>query len=174
MRPYFRARCAAATILPVLFVAAAAAADLPPDDKGFLENAVEGNNAEIALANLALEKTSRADVEAFSRRIITDDQKATEQLKAIAAAKKVELPTGAGLKYKAEQARLTMLEGRDFEEAYVKTIRENHRFDLEAYQKEVQYGADADLKKFASMTIPILKQHISMAKTVQDKMTAPQ
>jgi putative membrane protein len=67
-----------------------------------------------------------------------------------------------------------MLQGRDFEYAYVKTIRENHRLDLEVYQKEVQYGADADLKKFASMTIPILKQHISMAKTVQDKMATPE
>jgi putative membrane protein len=174
MKPYFRARCAAATILPVLFVAASAAADLSADDKRFLGNAAEGNNAEIELANLALEKTSRSDLKAFSRRIITDDQKATEQLKAIAAAKKVELPTGTGLKYKAEQARLSMLQGRDFEYAYVKTIRENHRLDLEVYQKEVQYGADADLKKFASMTIPILKQHISMAKTVQDKMATPE
>jgi putative membrane protein len=173
MKPYLRAGCHALFLL-FLFTAAAPGADLSSDEKGFLENAAEGNNAEIALANLALKKTSRADIEALARRVITDHQKATEQLKTIAAGKNVDMPAGMGLKYKAEQARLTLLEGQDFEEAYVSTIRDNHRLNLEAYQKEIKYGADADLKKFASMTIPILKQHISMAKAVQSKMAAPE
>lgn len=173
MKRHVRAGVSAVSIL-LLFAAAVAGADLSSRDKSFLENAAEGNNAEITLANLALRKTSRADIEAFARRAITDHQKATEQLKTIAAAKNADLPTGMGLKYKAEQARLTILEGRDFEEAYLSTIGDNHRLDLDLYRKGIQYGADADLKRFASMTIPILKLHLSMAKAVEDKMATPQ
>jgi putative membrane protein len=156
-------------VIFTLFGGAICAADLSSDDKSFLEHAAEGNNAEIALANLALKKTAREDIKAFANRIVTDHQKANEQLKGIAAANHVEMPAGMGLKYTAEKARLTMLGGRDFEDDYVNTMVDDHQADIEAFEKEVQYGADADLKKFASMTIPILKQHLSMAKTLQGK-----
>jgi putative membrane protein len=150
------------------------AAELSSNDKSFLKDAAEGANAEIELANLALKKTARADIKAFAHRIITDHQKANDQLKSIAAEHQTEMSTGMGLKYTAEKARLTMLSGRDFEDAYVNTMVDDHQSDLASFKKEVQNGSDADLKKFASMTIPILRQHLSMARTIQGKMVTPQ
>lgn len=167
MNPYPRARFVAAFLCLASFTALIAAADLSSNDKSFLEHAVEGNNAEIALANLALKKTARSDINAFANRIVTDHQKANEQLKTIAAANHIEMPAGMGLKYKAEQARLTMLSGRDFDAGYINTMVDDHQSDIADYQQNVEYGADADLKRYASMTIPILKQHLSMAKMLQ-------
>jgi putative membrane protein len=154
------------------FAGVITAADLLSDDQNFLEHAAEGNDAEIALANLALKKTSRPGLKAFARRIVTDHKKANGRLKAIAADNDVQMPTGTSPKHKAKEARLAMLEGRDFEDDYVNTMIDDHQADIKAYQKELQYGADADLKKFASLTIPLLRQHLSMAKTIQGKMAA--
>ena len=172
MKSHLCARFAAGFLFLISFAGVIIAADLLSDDKNFLEHAAEGNNAEIALANMALKKTTRPGLKAFARRIVTDHEKANGQLKTIASENHVPIPTGTSVKYKAEEARLAMLEGRDFEDEYVNTMIDNHQADVEAYQKQVQYGADADLKKFASLTIPLLRQHLSMAKTVQVKMAA--
>jgi putative membrane protein len=173
----FRLGSAAAStafLLLSLFAGLVSGADLSSDDKSFLKDAVEEGNAEIALANLALKKSTRPEIKAFAHRITSDHEKANEQLKSIAAANQTEMPSGTGLKYAAVKARLEILAGRDFENDCVNTMVDDQQADIAAFEKEVQYGSDADLKKFASMTLPSLKQYLSMAKTLQGKMVTPQ
>lgn len=160
-------------LLPALFVLSLSAAELGPDDKNFIRNAAEGSNGKIALAQLAIDKTTRSDVKALANRINTDHQKANEQLKSIAEANHIEMPGGLGPTYEAEKIRLDALTGAQFDAEYVKAMVREHKADLAVFDREVQFGFDADLKKFASMTIPILRQHLSMARTIQ-QMKTPQ
>ena len=39
----------------------------------------------------------------------------------------------------------------------------DHKEDIKAFEKEAKNGSDADLKQFASTTLPTLNQHLSMA-----------
>lgn len=161
-------------LLLSLFAGLGSGAEFSSDDKSFLKDAAEGGNAEIAIANLALKKTARLDIKAFAHLIISDHEKANEQLKSIAAANQTEMPSGMGLKYTAQKARLEALAERDFEKRYVNAMVDDHKAAIAVFEKEVQYGSDPDLKKLASMTLPTLKQHLSMASTIQGKMVTPQ
>src|ERR1700746_3382597 len=69
------------------------------DDK-FVKDAAEGGLAEVELGKLAAEKGASTDVKAFGQRMVTDHSKANDELKQIAGAKGVDLPTELSAKDK--------------------------------------------------------------------------
>jgi putative membrane protein len=149
------------------------AADLSSADKDFMKDAAEGGLAEVTLAKLALSKAKRADVKMFAQQMIRDHSAANKQLQQVASSKNYKLPTGPGVKNDALKARLQVLSGQDFEEAYINSMVDDHKKDVEEFQKESADGTDSDVKSFASQTLPILKEHLNMITTIQGKPVTP-
>jgi putative membrane protein len=58
------------------------------------------------------------------------------------------------------------MSGADFDRAYSKMMLSDHNKDVSEFEKESSKGADADLKAFASKTLPTLKEHQQMARTL--------
>jgi len=71
--------------LAVCVCAGARAQDVTPADKTFVEDAQQGNYAEIAMARLALEKSKDPNVRRFAERMIHDHEMLNSQLKRLAA-----------------------------------------------------------------------------------------
>lgn len=165
--------CAIAVLTCALTPSGISAAELTPAETSFLKTAAENGMAEIALAKLALEKTSRPDIKMFARQLLTDHTKANNNLKELAASKAVKLPAGPGVKNDAVKARLQMLSGRDFDDGYVNTMVDNHKSDIAEFNKESDDASDSDVRKFASITLPILREHLNMVKAIQGKMAPP-
>ena len=44
---------------------------------------------------------------------------------------------------------------------------ENHKEDIQAFQKEAQYSQDSDVKHFAAKTLPTLQGHLSKIEKIQ-------
>lgn len=176
-----RSRCAAGILLTCATAVLSwglgaidiSAAELTTADTSFLKTAAESGMAEVALAKLALEKTSRPDIKMFANQLITDHTKANNSLKELAASKSVKLPAGPGLKNDAVKARLQMLSGRDFDNDYVNTMVDNHKSEIADFQKESDDASDSDVRKFASVTLPILREHLNMIKVIQGNMVTP-
>ncbi len=164
----FRFCCAAATCC-MLLVQSGSAASLSSSDKDFMKDAAEGGLAEVTLAKLALTKVSRPDLKMFAQQMITDHSKANDQLKQVAGSKNYKLPTGPGLKNDALKTRLQVLSGQDFEMAYINAMVDDHKNDVQEFQKESESGTDSDVKSFASQTLPILKEHLDMIASIQSK-----
>ena len=40
--------------------------------------------------------------------------------------------------------------------------------DIKAFEKEAEHGKDAQIKQFAAETVPVLKDHLSMAQLASD------
>src|SRR6185436_5788331 len=57
----------------------------------FIRHAAQGGTAEIALAQLAKDKASNADVKAYAERLERDHSKANDELKSLASSKHVTL-----------------------------------------------------------------------------------
>ncbi len=62
-------------------------ASLSAKDKTFMRNAAKGGMMEVALGKLAREKGQSADVKKFGERMVTNQSKANNDLKAIAEKK---------------------------------------------------------------------------------------
>ncbi len=68
---------------------------------------------------------------------------------------------------------LTAKTGKEFDKEYMNMMVDDHKEDIDAFEKAAEKGNDADLKAFAAKTIPTLKQHLEMAEKTEkitDKM----
>ena len=152
----------------------------PPSDKGdmvvtggdlaFMNDAAPGGMAEVELGKLAAEKAQNAEVKAFGQKMIADHSKAGEELKQLAAQKKVMLPPDVLPTHKELMEKLSKLSGADFDREYVKAMVEAHEKDVTAFESVAKGATDADVKAFAAKTLPTLKMHLEMVKGMADKM----
>jgi putative membrane protein len=145
--------------MALAFPLAASAADSTPDES-FYKKAAEGGLAEVELGKLAQEKSSNASVKEFGGMMVMDHSAANEKLKAIAASKKVKLPTTPSVAQMATKTKLQLLSGNTFDESYIKGMIQDHEEDIKEFQKEATSGQDPEAKAYAAATLPTLQTHL--------------
>jgi putative membrane protein len=152
--------------------------DLSGADRRFVEDAAGSDAAEIAHARLALQRASSDDVKQFAQRMIDDHMKADQELARLAAGKGVSLEPGrleqpqpAG-KERAVNERLSKLSGADFDREYMRGQVKMHDEAVSLFEREARKGKDAELKDFASRTLPTLREHQTAAREVAAKVGA--
>ena len=139
-------------------------------DLAFMNDAAPGGMAEVELGKLAVSKTQNAEIKAFAQKMIVDHSKAGDELKQLATQKKVTLPPDVLPAHKQLMEKLSKLSGADFDKEYVKAMVEAHEKDVTAFENVSKTAADADVKAFATKTLPTLKMHLEMIKGMADKM----
>jgi putative membrane protein len=147
-----------------------AMAALTSQDKDFMSNAAKAGYDEIQLAQLALKKSKNESVRDFAQKIITDHTKANEDLAKIATKKNVTLPDSTTMGAKGTEAKLKMLSGRHFDQSLVKGMVDDHQDAISKFDTEATQGSDPDVKEFASSTQSTLKDHLSAAQELANKL----
>ena len=137
-------------------------------DKSFAEKAAIGGMAEVQLGNMAQQKAASEQVKQFAARMVTDHSKANDELKQIASTKGMQLPAAPDDKHKKEMDRLQKMSGADFDKAYMSHMVDDHKKDVSEFKKQAGSGNDADLKAFASKTLPTLQEHLQLAQATND------
>jgi putative membrane protein len=136
-------------------------------DSSFVTKAAQGGMAEVKLGNLARDKAESPDVKKFGETMVADHTRANDELKHLAASKGITLPTGIDSKDQATYDRLSKLSGAAFDKAYMRDMVADHKTDISEFKREADRGADADLKAFASKTLPTLEHHLQMAESAE-------
>lgn len=154
-----------------------AAAPAPPGppplaaaDATFIQDAAQGDLAEVQEAQLALTKTHSPKVKAFANKMIADHTANTDQLKQIATAKGATLPTAPNDMQMQQMTALQADMGRKFDHDYIADQITDHTMMLQMFQTEATSSTDPDLKKFAADTTPIIQSHLDMAKAITKPM----
>jgi len=133
-------------------------------DATFVKKAAISDIYEIQASQLAQTKAASADVKTFAGKMITDHTKTSDQLKSIVSAKSgMKLPATLDAQHKALLAKLKGSSGANFDSTYAHQQLDAHQQAVMLFTSESQNGKDADLKKFATETLPTLQQHLSMA-----------
>ncbi len=149
-----------------------AAADLT-----FVTRAAESGKAEIELAQLAQRTSEHPQVDAIAERIEQDHEQANQALADLADRRDVDFPGDAvGLpeptaEQKATYERLDRLEGTAFDQAWLEQLVQNHEASVKAFTT-ASSSSDADVKAFASKTLPVIKHHLSELETLQKTVSA--
>jgi len=144
-------------------------ADAPPADKTFANKAAAGGLAEVELGRLAEKNASSANVKAFGQRMVTDHTQANQELMAIAKQQNLVLPKTPDDATKSKMTSLAAKKGSAFDQAYAADMVQDHQEDVADFEKEATSGQDPALKNFALKYLPVLKQHLSMAQSLQTK-----
>lgn len=141
-------------------------------DGTFAVKAAQGGIAEVKLGQLALQKASNPDVKSFGQKMIDDHTKANDQLKAAAAKNRMTLPATMNAKDQGLYNKLSNLSGAAFDKSYMKAMVKDHENDIKEFQNEANKGMNPDIKNFASATLPTLQEHLELAKSAEQKVTA--
>ncbi|AWN24048.1 hypothetical protein DKM44_13045 [Deinococcus irradiatisoli] len=132
----------------------------------FMEVMTISNLAEIQTSQLALKKSSNADVKAFAQKMISDHTKAQAELNALAKSKGVVLTNKPGAAQRLEYNKLTTLSGAEFDAMYKKVQVSGHQMTLDLINLYQTIGKDADALAYAAKTGPIVAMHLDMAKAL--------
>ena len=145
------------------------AAKMSADEK-FADAAAVGGMEEVQLGQLAAQKGASDEVRQFGQRMVDDHSKAGDDLKQVASGKGWTLPAALDANAQADVQKLSALSGDKFDKEYVGMMLKDHKKDVAEFQKESSGGADADIKSFASRTLPVIQEHLQMIQRIHDKM----
>jgi putative membrane protein len=134
------------------------------DSSAFIKQALEGNSAEIALAEVAQRKAQSSDVKQFAEMLRTDHTKANQQLQPIAQAHNVTVNQSLDSKHQKKLEHFQQMSGTQFDKEYVKDMLRDHQKDISLYEQASQQIQDSDLKQYVQSTLPKLQQHMEHAK----------
>jgi putative membrane protein len=140
------------------------------DDANFAVEAANGGMAEVELAKLAENKSTNPKVKEFASMMIKDHTMANEELMALAKTKNITLPTTVGADQQTVMADLQKKSGADFDKGYVDAMVKDHDKDVTLFEKASTDAKDAELKAFATKTLPVLKMHQQSIKAIQDNL----
>jgi putative membrane protein len=146
------------------------ASGLAKEDVEFMQKAAVGGILEVELGKLAQQRAAQDAVKKFGARMAQDHAKSGEELKKLAAAKGVALPTALDRKHikVVEDLKKTSR----FDHEYMEYMVKDHKEDIKAFEKEANSGKDADVKGFASKTLPTLQEHLKLAETTGSAIKA--
>ena len=127
----------------------------------FVKKAAKGGLMEVATGKLATTKASSSRVRSFGLQMVKDHSKANTQLKQLAATKKIALPAAP-----PNDPMLVQTKGADFDRDYVRMMVKDHEEDVAMFQKAATSLPDPQIRAFAAQTLPILKEHLTMIKSI--------
>lgn len=140
-------------------------------DTAFARRAAQGGMAEVKLSQLATEKGDNTTVKDFGKRMIQDHSTANDKLKAIASKDGISLPAKIDTRDETEYDRLSKLSGTSFDQAYARVMVTDHEKDIAEFKREAKSGTDANVKEFASQTLPTLEEHFTLAQAMLRTVT---
>ena len=143
-------------------------AEAEMQDTDFWTEAAVSSMAEVALSNVALQKAQNDAVKQFAQRMVDDHTKANQELMTAAQAKGVTVPTALPDK---RQRDVTDLQGETadkFDREYMKQMVDDHEKAVKLFQRQAERGTDAEAKAFAASKLPVLQEHLTMARSLHD------
>jgi putative membrane protein len=139
-------------------------------DKKFVVEAASGGMMEVHLGQVAKTNAQSPEVKSFGERMVTDHSKANDELKALAQLKGLTLPADMEKKHKADIEKLSKVTGANFDRMYMEMMVKDHVKDVAQFRKESQKAKDPDLKAWAGKALPVLEQHLQLAKETAQKL----
>ena len=161
---------ALSTALAVVFFVLNGVITQASNQDSFYREAAQSGMAEVALGNLALQKSQNEQIRNFAQQMVTDHTASNEELKTLAASKNVTLPTDMANKHRNAVNKLNGMSGTDFDKAFMKQMVKDHEAAVKLFSKQADREGDADTKAFAAKTLPTLQNHLQTARTIYDSL----
>jgi putative membrane protein len=136
-----------------------------PKTEDFVKQVAVSDMFEIESSKLAQQKATAAPVKTFAGQMVTDHGKTSTELKSMVSGGKVKvtLPSAMDSSHQSKLDKLKGLSGADFDKQYVSDQQSAHKDAVDLFERYAKGGDNADLKTWASKTVPALKHHKEMA-----------
>ena len=140
-------------------------------DRAFIRAAMLGGRAEVQFGKLAETKASSEAVKNFGRRMAHDHGAANDRLFSLAGRLTVALPPDElDPEHKVLRTRLDAEDSAKFDKDYIDAQIGDHQKTAQLFEYEIGSGQDAQLKAFASDQLPVIFEHLRMARVLSDAL----
>jgi putative membrane protein len=139
---------------------------LSKDDSNFIMEAAQGGMKEVQMGKIAQQQAQSAEVKQFGKRLEDDHARANQQLTAIAQKHGVNVPASLDKKHQAEVDKFSKMKARDFDRQFSKNMVDDHEKDIRKFRRQAEKGQNAELKQFASQSLPVLEEHLKLARNL--------
>lgn len=159
-------------LIGALPAAVAAPKDESKQDQAFVDEAARGGRMEVDLGRLAEKNASDTKVKQFGARMVKDHTRLNSDSSTVAKLVGLTVPTALSAEQQTEYAKLSKLSGSKFDKAYMDLMVKDHIGDLAAFQNEEVATQNPNLKGAVANAIPIIQEHLNMAKLDSTKLAA--
>ncbi len=135
-------------------------------DRKFLEEVAQHSIAEVQSGKIAAARGANPQVKKFGQMMVQDHGKMYEEVVQLARAKAVSLPGQPDRGNTREADKLQKLSGPEFDREYMAAMVKDHERDAKEFRKMSRNAKDPDVKAFAQKTLPVIEEHLIMARDV--------
>jgi len=132
--------------------------------------AIEINNAEIALAKLALGKAQNAKVKAFADMLLNDHTVALTKLRSVQGVTTTDTKPNA--RHQATAERLSKIYGSEFDREYMRVMVSDHQEALKFFEQQSKADTGAPvpgnitLARVSQELMPTVRKHLQDAQNI--------
>jgi putative membrane protein len=167
-----------AVVTTVAILASVVAAQVPlpvtqlisDQDREFVRKAVTGGVAEVDYGRIAQSRAARSSVHSLADRMVTDHGRINAELASLARSKNIDVPTALEASQRAMRDRLSGLSGPDFDRAYMTEVVRDHTEDVALFERAAELANDPDIKTWAGRTLPMLRDHLALARQINSEV----
>ncbi len=141
--------------------AAKANASISRRGKEFLKDAALANQTEIAMGDVAENRSQNTKVKDFAQMMRTDHQKNFELVQGLAQAHNVAVDASPDWMARREIDRLKKVDAAEFDKDYTKLMLKDHVKVIKRFDKAAGDIEEQDIRTYAQNTLPTLREHLA-------------
>lgn len=166
MKPRYIVLLSACLLLGVLAIGQASTSA----DQTFVTTVGQVGMFEVKSGELAESKSSNADVKKFGHHMIEDHTRLGDELKKLAASNGFTFPADMGPANRKALDGLAAKKGKAFDQAYASVMVSGHEGAVQLFENTAKTAQDPELKAWAAATLPVIKDHLKMARELAEKV----
>lgn len=142
--------------------------------QAYVSQAIQGDDAEVQLGQLAQQKGSTSDIKELGQKMASDHTQINQKLM-VPVAKRLgaSQPKGPSKKEKKAIQKLQSLSGQQFDTAYIQLIDKDHQKDLKDSQEEAQSTQNPMVKQAAQESATVYQKQLQLIQQIAKDHNVP-
>lgn len=132
----------------------------------YLYQATEGQQAEVALGQMAVQKASSDEVKQFGARMMRDHQRISEELGKLTRQEGIQETGELSMPHQRIQRMLSQLSGKEFDKVYMAFMVRDHIKVIDDWEQRAPTIADPRIKHWMAELLPLLKDHLEQGRAI--------
>jgi putative membrane protein len=133
-------------------------------DEEWLMMSIQGDLFEIQGGNLAQQRATTQIVRDLGARLVKDHTKSLQDARDVAEQLGIDVPDKPSPSQQWQLRAVAQFRGADFDRWYSDLEVQDHLQDIQEAQDEVDKGCNDKIKQLAEDDLPVLKQHLELAR----------
>lgn len=143
---------------------AAISGAMQPVDEAFVRFAASSGLAEIEGARLVLKASKNTEVRDYAQKLIREHTRDGDELRRIVSPRGLALPAAPTGRHADLVTQLSGVRPAELDEAFLQRLGiDAHKETIALFERHATEGKDPALKRYAEQTLPMLREHMSIA-----------